>query len=38
LANIRTAAMLFVVTLVFIISFLPAWLMAIQVSHNFNTV
>lgn len=28
LANIRTAVMLFVVTLVFIISFLPAWLMA----------
>lgn len=27
-ANIRTAAMLFVVTAVFIISFLPAWLMA----------
>lgn len=31
LANIRTAAMLFVVTLVFIVSFLPAWLMAVQV-------
>ncbi|BFZ23143.1 hypothetical protein BsWGS_26182 [Bradybaena similaris] len=30
LANIRTALMLFVVTLVFIISFLPAWLMAIE--------
>lgn len=30
LANIRTALMLFVVTLVFIISFLPAWLMAVQ--------
>lgn len=28
LANIRTAIMLFVVALVFIISFLPAWLMA----------
>ncbi|XP_067658733.1 cholecystokinin receptor type A-like [Haliotis asinina] len=28
LANIRTAAMLFVVTTVFIIAFLPAWLMA----------
>lgn len=31
LANIRTAAMLFVVTIVFILSFLPAWLMAVQV-------
>lgn len=31
LANIRTAAMLFVVTLVFIVSFLPAWLMAVRV-------
>ncbi|XP_076451301.1 uncharacterized protein LOC143287241 [Babylonia areolata] len=31
LANIRTAAMLFVVTLVFIVSFLPAWLMAVNV-------
>lgn len=30
LANIRTAAMLFVVTLVFIIAFLPSWLMAVQ--------
>lgn len=30
-ANIRTAAMLFVVTAVFIIVFLPAWLMAHQV-------
>ena len=27
-ANIRTAAMLFVVTVVFLIAFLPAWLMA----------
>jgi cholecystokinin A receptor len=27
-ANIRTAAMLFVVTAVFIVAFLPAWLMA----------
>ncbi|KAK6176299.1 hypothetical protein SNE40_014606 [Patella caerulea] len=37
LANIRTAAMLFVVTLVFIIAFLPSWLMA----HNlipFNMI
>ncbi|KAK7094274.1 hypothetical protein V1264_007917 [Littorina saxatilis] len=31
LANIRTAAMCFVVTLVFIVSFLPAWLMAVKV-------
>ncbi|CAG5128314.1 unnamed protein product [Candidula unifasciata] len=31
LANIRTALMLFVVTLVFIISFLPAWLMATEI-------
>jgi len=30
-ANIRTAAMLFVVTAVFVIVFLPAWLMAHQV-------
>ncbi|XP_052761130.1 cholecystokinin receptor type A-like [Mya arenaria] len=30
-ANIRTAGMLFVVTAVFIIAFLPAWLMAHQV-------
>ena len=28
LANIRTAVMLFVVTIVFLIAFLPAWLMA----------
>lgn len=28
IANIRTAAMLFVVTIVFLIAFLPAWLMA----------
>ena len=31
LANIKTAIMLFIVTLVFIIAFLPAWLMALQV-------
>lgn len=30
LANIRTAVMLFVVTIVFLIAFLPAWLMASQ--------
>ena len=30
-ANIRTAAMLFVVTIVFLIAFLPAWLMATNV-------
>ena len=30
-ANIRTAAMLFVVTVVFLIAFLPAWLMATKV-------
>lgn len=30
IANIRTAAMLFVVTAVFLIAFLPAWLMAYQ--------
>ena len=29
LANIKTAVMLFIVTLVFIIAFLPAWLMAL---------
>lgn len=34
-ANIRTAAMLFVVTLVFLIAFLPAWLIAIrQIAYN----
>lgn len=33
LANIKTAVMLFIVTLVFIIAFLPAWLMALQVVH-----
>lgn len=37
LANIRTAIMLFVVTLVFIISFLPAWLMATGII-NFEIV
>ena len=31
LANIRTALMLFVVALVFIFSFLPAWLMAVKI-------
>ena len=31
LANIKTAVMLFIVTLVFIIAFLPAWLMALEV-------
>ncbi|KAI8795423.1 hypothetical protein BgiBS90_003190 [Biomphalaria glabrata] len=30
LANIRTASMLFVVAVVFIVSFLPAWLMAVR--------
>ncbi|PVD37006.1 hypothetical protein C0Q70_03999 [Pomacea canaliculata] len=33
LANIRTAMMLFVVTLVFVLAFLPSWLMA----HNVMT-
>ena len=37
LANIKTAIMLFIVTLVFIIAFLPAWLMALQVV-DFNVV
>lgn len=31
MANIKTALMLFVVTLVFIISFLPAWLIALEI-------
>ena len=31
LANIKTASMLFVVSLVFIVAFLPAWLMALQI-------
>ncbi|XP_067659288.1 orexin receptor type 2-like [Haliotis asinina] len=30
-ANIKTAAMLFVVTVVFVISFLPSWLMGLQI-------
>ncbi|KAK6176887.1 hypothetical protein SNE40_015100 [Patella caerulea] len=30
-ANIKTAAMLFVVTLVFIISYLPSWLMGLEI-------
>lgn len=34
-ANIRTAAMLFIVTIVFLIAFLPAWLMAHElVTYN----
>nr|KAG5702499.1 hypothetical protein BaRGS_015131 [Batillaria attramentaria] len=37
LANIRTAAMLFVVTLVFILAFLPSWLMAHGVV-NLNAI
>lgn len=37
LANIRTALMLFVVTLVFILTFLPSWLMAHTVV-SFNAV
>ena len=36
-ANIRTAAMLFVVTAVFTVAFLPAWLMAHNVIH-YNMV
>ncbi|KAK7093951.1 hypothetical protein V1264_007630 [Littorina saxatilis] len=31
MANIKTALMLFVVTLVFILSFLPSWLIALQI-------
>jgi len=35
MANIRTAVMLFVVTIVFLIAFLPAWLMSLGVvEHN----
>lgn len=34
IANIKTAAMLFVVTLVFIFSFLPAWLIALKIIHT----
>ncbi|KAK6174794.1 hypothetical protein SNE40_013373 [Patella caerulea] len=37
LANIRTAAMLFVVTIVFIIAFLPSWLMAHRLI-SFNII
>ena len=37
LANIKTAIMLFIVTIVFIIAFLPSWLMAHQ-WLEFNTV
>ncbi|KAK3576732.1 hypothetical protein CHS0354_005568 [Potamilus streckersoni] len=36
-ANIRTAAILFVVTIVFLIAFLPAWLMATRII-SFNMV
>jgi hypothetical protein len=31
MANIKTALMLFVVTIVFILSFLPSWLIALQI-------
>ncbi|XP_052820321.1 5-hydroxytryptamine receptor 1A-like [Mya arenaria] len=37
LANIRTAVMLFVVTVVFLVAFLPAWLMGLQ-AMEFNAV
>ncbi|WAR15094.1 CCKAR-like protein, partial [Mya arenaria] len=37
LANIRTAFMLFVVTVVFLVAFLPAWLMGLQ-AMEFNAV
>ena len=37
LANIRTAVMLFVVTVAFIIAYLPSWLMAFQVI-DFNVI
>ncbi|XP_052761057.1 uncharacterized protein LOC128203610 [Mya arenaria] len=37
LANIRTAVMLFVVTVVFLVAFLPAWLMGLQ-AIEFNAV
>lgn len=32
-ANIKTAFTLFIVTLVFIVAFLPAWLMALKILH-----
>ncbi|ESO95713.1 hypothetical protein LOTGIDRAFT_160263 [Lottia gigantea] len=35
MANIKTAFMLFIVTLVFIIAFLPAWLMAHKLVYKF---
>ncbi|CAG5121676.1 unnamed protein product, partial [Candidula unifasciata] len=37
LANIRTAIMLFVVTVAFVIAYLPSWLMAFKVIH-FNVI
>lgn len=37
LANIRTAIMLFVVTVAFVIAYLPSWLMAFKVI-NFNVI
>lgn len=37
-ANIRTAAMLFVVTVVFLIAFLPAWLMAHKILPYNETI
>ncbi|CAL1545173.1 unnamed protein product [Lymnaea stagnalis] len=37
-ANIKTAAMLFVVTVVFVISFLPSWLMGLKLFPFVNTI
>ncbi|XP_005110361.1 uncharacterized protein LOC101856136 [Aplysia californica] len=36
-ANIKTAAMLFVVTIFFVLSFLPSWFMGLKVVH-FNVI
>ncbi|XP_053379848.1 octopamine receptor Oamb-like [Mercenaria mercenaria] len=37
IANIRTAVMLFVVTIVFLVAFLPAWLMSLQLM-DYNQI
>ena len=37
MANIRTAMMLFVVTLVFILAFLPSWLLALGVRNTLSS-
>ena len=38
LANLKTAAMLFVVTVVFVVTFLPAFLMVLEFVPNYIVV